>query len=111
MSGGAEGRLALCVRCAALSAVAEAGTPFYFFPYLPSCCSEFFYPGTGDYDEVGTGAGKGFNLNVAWPTAGMGDEDYMAAFQHVIIPIATGRAGGSGDGLLMRMFMIRRLPI
>jgi histone deacetylase 6 len=46
-----------------------------------------FYPGTGEIHEVGRGAGRGFTVNVAWP-AGMGDPDYLAAFDRVLLPIA-----------------------
>ena len=28
------------------------------------------------------------NINVPWPTKGMGDADYMLAFQHVVMPVA-----------------------
>lgn len=47
-----------------------------------------FYPGTGAVQEVGEGAGEGYTVNVPWPMGGMGNGDYMAAFNHVIIPIA-----------------------
>jgi len=46
-----------------------------------------FYPGTGAVDEVGRGAGRGRTVNVAWP-AGMGDAEYLAAFDRVLLPIA-----------------------
>lgn len=48
-----------------------------------------FYPGTqaGGADQVGEGAGKGFNVNIPWPTAGMGDAEYIYAFRKVIMPI------------------------
>ncbi|XP_075758208.1 histone deacetylase 7 isoform X2 [Pelodiscus sinensis] len=50
-----------------------------------------FFPGSGAADEVGSGAGKGFNVNVAW-TGGldppMGDPEYLAAFRTVVMPIA-----------------------
>ncbi|XP_078085227.1 histone deacetylase 4 isoform X10 [Mustelus asterias] len=43
-----------------------------------------FFPGSGAPDEVGTGAGVGFNLNMAW-TGGldppMGDAEYLTAFR------------------------------
>ncbi len=47
-----------------------------------------FYPGTGAHDATGTGPGEGFSVNVPWLTGGMGNGDYMAAFQHVLLPIA-----------------------
>ncbi|XP_074977917.1 histone deacetylase 7 isoform X2 [Caretta caretta] len=50
-----------------------------------------FFPGSGAADEVGSGAGEGFNINVAW-TGGldppMGDPEYLAAFRTVVMPIA-----------------------
>ncbi|XP_036068838.1 histone deacetylase 7 isoform X1 [Oryzias melastigma] len=50
-----------------------------------------FFPGSGSPAEVGSGAGKGFNVNVAW-TGGldppMGDAEYLAAFRSVVMPIA-----------------------
>jgi hypothetical protein len=29
------------------------------------------------------------NINIPWPSQGMGDGDYMYAFQQVVMPIAT----------------------
>ncbi|XP_034028100.1 histone deacetylase 7 isoform X2 [Thalassophryne amazonica] len=50
-----------------------------------------FFPGSGSPAEVGSGAGEGFNVNVAW-TGGldppMGDPEYLAAFRSVVMPIA-----------------------
>ncbi|KAH3662609.1 hypothetical protein OGAPHI_005861 [Ogataea philodendri] len=48
-----------------------------------------YYPGTkaGGADQVGTGPGEGFNLNVPWPVGGMGDADYIYAFNRVIMPV------------------------
>ncbi|XP_069019953.1 histone deacetylase 4-like isoform X2 [Embiotoca jacksoni] len=50
-----------------------------------------FFPGSGAPDEVGSGPGVGFNVNVAF-TGGldppMGDADYLAAFRSVVMPIA-----------------------
>ena len=47
-----------------------------------------FYPGTGAIEEVGRGAGRGRTVNVPWP-AGMGDAEYLAAFDLVLLPIAS----------------------
>ncbi|KAH7366193.1 hypothetical protein KP509_18G066800 [Ceratopteris richardii] len=47
-----------------------------------------FYPGTGAATEVGVGDGEGFSVNIPWPCGGIGDEDYLFAFQNVILPIA-----------------------
>uniref|UniRef100_A0A3B3DBR0 Histone deacetylase n=1 Tax=Oryzias melastigma TaxID=30732 RepID=A0A3B3DBR0_ORYME len=50
-----------------------------------------FFPGSGAPDEVGSGAGEGFNVNVAF-TGGleppMADAEYLAAFRTVVMPIA-----------------------
>jgi acetoin utilization deacetylase AcuC-like enzyme len=46
-----------------------------------------FYPGTGAIAEVGRGAARGRTVNVAWP-AGMGDAEYLSAFDRVLLPIA-----------------------
>ncbi|KAI0402978.1 histone deacetylase [Xylaria palmicola] len=55
-----------------------------------------FYPGRpdnkhipdGDLDKVGHGPAKGKNVNIAWPSQGMGDGEYLAAFQKIVMPIA-----------------------
>ncbi|XP_026180758.1 histone deacetylase 5 isoform X2 [Mastacembelus armatus] len=50
-----------------------------------------FFPGSGAPEEVGSGAGVGFNVNIAW-TGGveppMGDMEYLTAFRTVVMPIA-----------------------
>jgi histone deacetylase 6 len=46
-----------------------------------------FYPGTGGMEEVGKGAGTGYTVNVPWGDKGLGDADYLAAFDLVIDPI------------------------
>jgi acetoin utilization deacetylase AcuC-like enzyme len=47
-----------------------------------------FYPGTGAAREVGRGAAAGRTLNVPLP-AGCGDDEYVAAFTDLIVPVAT----------------------
>jgi len=44
-----------------------------------------YYPGTGAADETGTGAGKGFTINIPM-AAGARDADYEAAYRGVVIP-------------------------
>ncbi|XP_053090245.1 histone deacetylase 4 isoform X5 [Pangasianodon hypophthalmus] len=50
-----------------------------------------FFPGSGAPDEVGSGPGVGFNVNMAF-TGGleppMGDVEYLAAFRTIVMPIA-----------------------
>jgi acetoin utilization deacetylase AcuC-like enzyme len=48
-----------------------------------------FYPGTGWMDETGIGKGEGTTVN--FPMAvGWGDEEYLRAFNEVLIPVARG---------------------
>ena len=46
-----------------------------------------FYPGTGWMDETGTGEGEGTAVNFPM-TAGWGDEEYLRAFNEVLVPVA-----------------------
>ncbi|XP_072105304.1 histone deacetylase 7-like isoform X4 [Mobula birostris] len=50
-----------------------------------------FFPGSGASDEVGSGPGVGFNVNIAWTKSldpPIGDAEYLAAFRTVVMPIA-----------------------
>ncbi|XP_055609867.1 histone deacetylase 6 isoform X2 [Uranotaenia lowii] len=49
-----------------------------------------FFPKSkdGNYDVVGNGLGTGFNVNIPWNKKGMGDQEYSAVFQQIILPIA-----------------------
>lgn len=46
-----------------------------------------FYPGTGWIDETGAGEGEGTTVNFPM-TAGWGDEEYLRAFNEVLVPVA-----------------------
>jgi len=46
-----------------------------------------FYPGTGWMDEIGTGEGEGTTANFPM-AAGWGDEEYLRAFNEVLVPVA-----------------------
>lgn len=55
-----------------------------------------FFPGTGRPEEIGSGAGMGYNINIAFsgkqtfqgPTASsFGDAEYLAAFRSVVMPV------------------------
>ena len=46
-----------------------------------------YYPGTGWYDEVGQGKGKGYTVNLPL-SYGMGDADYVHLFKEVIVPVS-----------------------
>lgn len=47
-----------------------------------------FYPGTGAANEVGSMGGEGYCVNVPWSRGGVGDNDYIFAFEHIVLPIA-----------------------
>jgi histone deacetylase 6 len=55
-----------------------------------------FYPGQppnpmtpdGGIEHCGMGMGLGRNVNIGWHDQGMGDGEYMAAFQKIVMPIA-----------------------
>ncbi|KAF8861541.1 histone deacetylase A-like protein [Acephala macrosclerotiorum] len=55
-----------------------------------------FYPGQpenenfddGGLDKCGRGKGMGRNVNIGWADQGVGDGEYMAAFQRIVMPIA-----------------------
>lgn len=55
-----------------------------------------FYPGKpensmtpdGGMERCGSGKGLGRNVNIGWSSQGMGDGEYMAAFQKIVMPIA-----------------------
>ncbi|XP_064415328.1 histone deacetylase 6 isoform X2 [Latimeria chalumnae] len=49
-----------------------------------------FFPALEDanYNRVGCGDGEGFNVNVPWNGGRMGDPEYMAALQKVVMPVA-----------------------
>jgi histone deacetylase 6 len=54
-----------------------------------------FYPGKpdnplvadGGIENVGDGVGQGKNVNIGWAQQGMGDAEYLAAFQKIVMPI------------------------
>ncbi|KAG2455348.1 HDAC6 deacetylase, partial [Polypterus senegalus] len=50
-----------------------------------------FFPTMEDanFDKVGHGLGKGYNVNIPWNSSKMGDPEYIAAFQRVVMPIAS----------------------
>ncbi|XP_053376775.1 histone deacetylase 6-like [Mercenaria mercenaria] len=41
-----------------------------------------------DYDYIGTGSGEGYNINVPLNKNGCGNEEYMAIFQQLLLPVA-----------------------
>jgi len=45
-----------------------------------------FFPGTGNFDACGSGAGLGFSLNVPLP-AGIRDVDYMEIYHRLLVPV------------------------
>ena len=49
-----------------------------------------FFPGgpEGNNSWVGEGDGQGYNVNVPWPKAGAGDEEYKTVMDELFRPIA-----------------------
>ncbi|KAH0688390.1 hypothetical protein KY285_018953 [Solanum tuberosum] len=47
-----------------------------------------FYPGTGAADEVGSMGAEGYCVNIPWSRGGVSDNDYIFAFEQVVLPIA-----------------------
>ena len=45
------------------------------------------YPGTGNFDEAGSGKGEGFTVNAPFPS-GFGDTEYLAVYDRILKPIA-----------------------
>jgi acetoin utilization deacetylase AcuC-like enzyme len=46
-----------------------------------------YYPGSGNFDEVGSGKGEGFTVNAPFPT-GFGDAEYIHVYSRILKPIA-----------------------
>ena len=46
-----------------------------------------YFPGSGWFEEIGAGDGRGYTVNVPM-NHGMGDEDYLYAFRDVLLPIS-----------------------
>ncbi|KAG5326611.1 HDAC6 deacetylase, partial [Pseudoatta argentina] len=49
-----------------------------------------FFPNSklANYTSTGLNAGEGFNVNIPWNKKGMGDAEYIAAFQQIVMPVA-----------------------
>jgi acetoin utilization deacetylase AcuC-like enzyme len=45
-----------------------------------------YFPGTGAFNEIGSGEGKGYSLNIPL-SADYGDGDYVKLFDEIIIPV------------------------
>ncbi|MGH7770175.1 MAG: histone deacetylase family protein [Candidatus Binatia bacterium] len=46
-----------------------------------------YYPGTGAAEEIGSGAGEGYTVNIPLP-AGSGDAEYSRVFNEIVVPVA-----------------------
>ena len=49
------------------------------------------YPGTGAGEDLGSGAGRGYTINLPVP-AGSGEELWLSLLEHIVIPIAESYA-------------------
>ncbi|KAK4477805.1 hypothetical protein RD792_017067 [Penstemon davidsonii] len=49
-----------------------------------------FYPTgeDGSYVMIGEGPGEGYNINVPWENGRCGDADYLAVWDHILVPVA-----------------------
>ncbi|XP_044477203.1 histone deacetylase 5-like isoform X2 [Mangifera indica] len=49
-----------------------------------------FYPANDDgfYTMIGEGPGAGYNINVPWENGKCGDADYLAVWDHILVPVA-----------------------
>uniref|UniRef100_A0A2P2KBC5 Histone deacetylase domain-containing protein n=1 Tax=Rhizophora mucronata TaxID=61149 RepID=A0A2P2KBC5_RHIMU len=49
-----------------------------------------FYPANDDgfYTMIGEGPGVGYNINIPWENGRCGDADYLAVWDHILIPVA-----------------------
>jgi acetoin utilization deacetylase AcuC-like enzyme len=45
-----------------------------------------FYPGTGEFSEIGRGQGQGFTVNVPLEVGAV-DEDYRLVFTDIVVPV------------------------
>jgi acetoin utilization deacetylase AcuC-like enzyme len=45
-----------------------------------------FYPGTGRFDEIGEGKGKGYTVNLPLPR-GLSDGEYAKLYEEVLVPV------------------------
>ncbi len=46
-----------------------------------------YYPGSGNFDQVGAGRGEGFTVNAPFPT-GFGNVEYLSVYERILKPIA-----------------------
>src|SRR4029079_5503092 len=46
-----------------------------------------FYPGTGPLEDVGSGAGEGYSINLPVP-GGSGEAEFCGLVEHVVLPVA-----------------------
>lgn len=55
--------------------------------FIDTHCAAPFYPGTGSIEEIGSGAGEGYNFNIPLPP-GSGNAALIAALNHIVRPAA-----------------------
>jgi acetoin utilization deacetylase AcuC-like enzyme len=46
-----------------------------------------YYPGSGSFNESGSGKGEGFTVNAPFPS-GFGDAEYLSVYARILVPIA-----------------------
>ncbi|KAK4477806.1 hypothetical protein RD792_017068 [Penstemon davidsonii] len=60
-----------------------------FFSVHRHECGTFYPTGEdGSYVMIGEGPGEGYNINVPWENGRCGDADYLAVWDHILVPVA-----------------------
>ena len=66
-------------------------TPRVLYFSLHRYDNAMFYPNStaAGPAHVGGASAEGYNVNMAWSGSMMGDSEYLAAFHHLLLPIAS----------------------
>jgi acetoin utilization deacetylase AcuC-like enzyme len=61
---------------------------FYDSPQVLYCSSHQYpyYPGSGAFEEVGSGDGRGYTINMPLP-GGQGDDDFVCLYANILAPV------------------------
>ena len=62
-------------------------TSLHRYDAAPLSMEGGFYPGSGSGAFVGKGGAQGRTVNIPWPGAGVGDEQYEDAFRRLLLPV------------------------
>jgi acetoin utilization deacetylase AcuC-like enzyme len=62
-------------------------TVLYFSIHRANIYPSFGSDAAGRASDIGIGDGRGYTVNCPWRTKGMGDDEYICAVQHLLLPI------------------------